>query len=217
MGHLVRLFSRLGKIEARYLARIAQGKLRFGVGDVTLLDALSHSLGKPKLRADLEQAYAFSSDLGLVAYVSMTEGGKGLEKIHPTPGRPVLPALAQRLPSPAAAVTRLGRVLVEPKYDGLRLQLHKDGRRIWLFTRRLENITGALPSPSARNEKKPEFRRPGNRKCRRLTTSGGQVQSWKARREPGSSPLPYSRVSLRCGHAIEIPWIYRLRQRLTRN
>ena len=146
MGHLVRLLSRLGKIEARYLARIAQGKLRFGVGDVTLLDALSHSLGKPKLRADIERAYAFSSDLGLVAYVSMTEGEKGLERIRPTPGRPVLPALAQRVTSPAAALTRLGRVLVEPKYDGLRLQLHKDGNRIWLFTRRLEDITGALPS-----------------------------------------------------------------------
>jgi DNA ligase 1 len=144
--HLVQLLSQLGKLEARYLARIAQGKLRLGVGDAMLMDGLSQSLGKPELRDDIEHAYTFSSDLGLVAHVSMTEGRKGLERVRPTPGRPILPALAQRVPSPAAAVNRLGRLIAEPKYDGLRLQLHKDGHRIWLFTRRLEDITGALPS-----------------------------------------------------------------------
>jgi DNA ligase 1 len=146
LGHLVQLLSQLGKIEARYLARIAQGKLRLGVGDAMLMEGLSRSLSKPELRDAIEHAYTFSSDLGLVANVSMTEGEKGLEKVRPTPGRPILPALAQRVPSPAAAVTRLGRLIVEPKYDGLRLQLHKDGHRIWLFTRRLEDISGALPS-----------------------------------------------------------------------
>jgi DNA ligase 1 len=146
LGHLVQLLSQLGKLEARYLARIVQGKLRLGVGDAMLMDGLSRSLSKPELRDAIEHAYTFSSDLGLVANVSMTEGEKGLEKIRPTPGRPILPALAQRVPSPAAAVNRLGRLIAEPKYDGLRLQLHKDGHRIWLFTRRLEDISGALPS-----------------------------------------------------------------------
>lgn len=146
LRHLVHLLSQLGKLEARYLARIAQGKIRLGVGDAMLMDGLSQSLGKGEIRDDIEHAYTFSSDLGLIAYISMTEGGKGLEKVRPTPGRPILPALAQRVPSPAAAVNKLGRLIVEPKYDGLRLQLHKDGHRIWLFTRRLEDITGALPS-----------------------------------------------------------------------
>lgn len=132
--NLVQLLSQLGKLEARYLASIVRGKLRLGVGDAILMDALSQSLGKPQIRDDLEHAYTFSSDLGLVAYVSMPEGEKDLEKIRPTPGRPILPALAQRVPSPAAALNRLGEPIVEPKYDGLRLQLHKDGRRIWLFT-----------------------------------------------------------------------------------
>jgi DNA ligase 1 len=144
--HLVQLLTQLGKSEAKYLARILQGKLRLGVGDAMLMDGLSQSVGSPELRDDIEHAYTFSSDLGLVAQVSMTEGEKGLAKVRPTPGRPILPALAQRVPSPAAAVNRLGRLIAEPKYDGLRLQLHKDGHRIWLFTRRLEDITGALPS-----------------------------------------------------------------------
>jgi DNA ligase 1 len=144
--YLVQLLSQLGKLDARYLTRIAQGKLRLGVGDAMLIDGLSQSLSQPELRDDIEHAYTFSSDLGLVAYISKTEGEKGLEKVRPTPGRPILPALAQRVPSPAAAVNRLGRLIAEPKYDGLRLQLHKDGQRVWLFTRRLEDITGALPS-----------------------------------------------------------------------
>jgi DNA ligase 1 len=146
LKYLVQLFSQLGKLEALYLARIIQGKIRLGVGDAMLMDGLSQSLGKPKLRQQIEHAYTFSSDLGLAAYVSKTDGEKGLEKIRPTPGRPVLPALAQRVPSPADALRKLGRLIAEPKYDGLRLQLHKDGNRIWLFTRRLEDITHALPS-----------------------------------------------------------------------
>ena len=55
------------------------------------------------------------------------------------------PALAQRLPSAEAIIARLGRVQVEPKYDGFRLQLHRDGSRVWLYSRRLENVTGMFP------------------------------------------------------------------------
>jgi DNA ligase-1 len=57
----------------------------------------------------------------------------------------VRPALAQRLPSAEAIVARLGKVQAEPKYDGLRLQLHRDGSRVWAFSRRLENVTGMFP------------------------------------------------------------------------
>ena len=146
LRQLVQLLSQVGKIEARYLARIIQGKIRLGAGDVTVMDALRLSMGKRELRGKIEQAYTFSSDLGLVASLLKLEGEKGLEQIRPTPGRPVLPALAQRVPSPAHALKKLGRLIAEPKYDGLRLQLHKNGSRIWLFTRRLEDITGALPS-----------------------------------------------------------------------
>ncbi|MGZ6218751.1 MAG: ATP-dependent DNA ligase [Syntrophales bacterium] len=140
-----RLLSQLGKLEARYFVRIAQGKLRLGVGDAIVIDALSQSRGDHPLRDKIERAYIFSSDLGLVAYTLLTEGEKGVEKIGPTPGRPILPALAQRVPSLADAVERLGSLIAEPKYDGFRLQLHKDGDRIWLFTRSLEDITYALP------------------------------------------------------------------------
>ncbi|MCL5411191.1 MAG: ATP-dependent DNA ligase [Patescibacteria group bacterium] len=143
---LVELLTQLNRLEARYLVRIVQGKLRLGVGDATILDALAESVGNLDLRPKIERAYTFSSDLGLVTYILRTKGIEGVEKIGPTPGRPILPALAERLPSSEEAIKKLGRLIAEPKYDGLRLQLHKDRDKVWLFTRRLENITQALPS-----------------------------------------------------------------------
>lgn len=150
---LSKLLLKLSKLEARFLVRIIQGKLRLGVGDATVLEALVKSnltlvksLGKPEIRDKIEHAYTLSSDLGLVAETLKTKGLKGIEIIGPAPGRPVLPALAQRVPTPQDAIKKIGKLIAEPKYDGLRVQLHKKDKQIWLFTRRLENITKALPS-----------------------------------------------------------------------
>lgn len=142
---LVGLLAQLSKLEARYIVRIVQGKLRLGVGDATVMEALARGLGKPELRSEIERAYTLSSDLGLVAETLLTEGVKGVQMFGPTPGRPVMPALAQRVSRAEDAIKKIGRVIAEPKYDGLRLQLHKRDDRIWLFTRRLEDITHALP------------------------------------------------------------------------
>ncbi len=140
------LLRRLGGHEARYLVRIAQGRLRLGVGDATIMDALSvASAGDRSLRPRIERAYSFCSDLGLVAETLLSRGPDAVDHIGPTPGRPVLSALAERLPTAGAVIKKLGRVIAEPKYDGLRLQAHKDGDRVWLFTRRLEDVTDALP------------------------------------------------------------------------
>lgn len=146
VGLLDDLLRRLGPREARYVVRIVQGRLRLGVADAAVLDALSLArAGDLSLRPRLERAYSYCSDLGLVAQTLFARGPEALETIRPTPGRPVLPALAERLPSPEAVVEKLGRVLAEPKYDGLRLQAHKDGEQVWLFTRRLEDVTHAFP------------------------------------------------------------------------
>lgn len=149
-GEKVRLFAnllgRLGSLEARYLVRIVQGRLRLGVGDATIMDSLSIArVGDTSLRPRIERAYGFCSDLGLVAETLLSQGPEAVDRIHPTPGRPVLSALAERLPSPQAIIQKLGRVIAEPKYDGLRLQAHRDADRVWLFTRGLENVTRAFP------------------------------------------------------------------------
>lgn len=143
------LLGRAGGRAGRYLVRIAQGRLRLGVGDATILDALSVAVvGDTSLRPQVTRAYSLCSDLGLVARQLLAGGPGALAEIHPSPGRPVLPALAERLPSAAEVIRRLGTVIAEPKYDGLRLQAHRDGDQVWLFTRRLEDVTHAFPDIS---------------------------------------------------------------------
>ncbi|HLH73464.1 MAG TPA: ATP-dependent DNA ligase, partial [Chloroflexota bacterium] len=140
------LLVKVGNLEARYLVRIVAGRLRLGIGDATIVDALSIArVGDTSLGPAIERAYSFCSDLGLVAHTLLAQGPAALAEIHPVPGRPVLPALAARLPSATTIVAKLGRVIVEPKYDGVRLQAHKAGERVWLFTRRLEDVSHAFP------------------------------------------------------------------------
>ena len=77
--------------------------------------------------------------------LAFTVGERGLARIAPRPGIPVRPALAQRLRSSEEIIARLGLVQVEPKYDGFRLQLHRDGNRVRAFSRRLEDVTHMFP------------------------------------------------------------------------
>ena len=143
---LVELLGRADPLEARFLVRIAQGRLRLGVGDQTILEATAlGALGDRRQKPLLEHAYNVRSDLGGVVRLAYARGVRGLAAVAPQPGVPVRPALAQRLATAEAIIARLGRVQLEPKYDGFRLQLHRDGAHIWAFSRRLENVTGMFP------------------------------------------------------------------------
>lgn len=143
---LTDLIKRSSGIETRYTLRMLQGKLRLGVGDATIMDALSEAaVGDRSLREKIERAYSICSDLGYIGRLLLTEGAKALETVQPQVGKPIMVELAERLPSPEAIIKKVGRVEAEPKYDGLRLQLHKDNSRIRFFTRRLEDVTGMFP------------------------------------------------------------------------
>ena len=145
IGLLADLLRRLSGPEARYVLRIAQGRLRLGVGDATILDALATSAGDPSLKEAIERCYNLSSDLGLVARVLREEGEPGLRRFQARPGRPVRPAMAQRVASPEEALRRLGRCQAEPKYDGFRLQIHRVGDAVHLFSRNMEDVSGQFP------------------------------------------------------------------------
>jgi DNA ligase 1 len=143
---LTDLLERSSPVEARYLVRIVQGRLRLGVGDATILEAAAAgALGDRGRKGLLEQAYNVRSDLGGVVALAYARGAAGLARIAPRVGVPVRPALAQRLASAEAIIARLGTVQAEPKYDGFRLQLHRDGERTWAFSRRLENVSEMFP------------------------------------------------------------------------
>ena len=142
---LTYLFSRAKPEEAKYIARFVIGRLRLGVADMTILDALSDAYKVP--RDALERAYHIYPDLGYIAKMVAQEGQNALAKIHVTPGVPIQPMLAERLNTPTEILAKLGGVaMVEYKYDGERAQVHKtrDGE-VRIFSRRLENITHAYP------------------------------------------------------------------------
>jgi DNA ligase 1 len=151
---------RTGPLEARYLVRAAQGRLRLGVGDQTILEAAAlAALGDRKRKPLLEAAYNIRADLAGVIGLAFERGARGLARVTPEIGIPVRPALAQRLPSAESIIQRLGTVQVEPKYDGFRLQLHRDGARVWAFSRRLENVTAMFPELGAAMRRQLRSRR----------------------------------------------------------
>ncbi|MEX2013115.1 MAG: ATP-dependent DNA ligase, partial [Candidatus Levyibacteriota bacterium] len=141
------LLKNLDPISAKHVANIPLGTLRLGIGDPTVMDALSIArTGKKELRPLIEGAYNKTSDLGFVAENFYKHGEKGLKEIKLIVGKPVRPALAERLPNADEAVKRLGEEFAaEPKFDGFRVAVHKDGNKIQLFSRNLENMTHAFP------------------------------------------------------------------------
>jgi len=136
--------------EARYVIRTVTGSLRVGIADMTVLDALAIAFGGGKeAREDLERAYNISSDLGEVAKTVVEEGIEGVKRFKVSLGEPIRPMLAERLGSPTEILEKLGgKCIAEYKYDGERIQAHKKGDDVTLFSRRLEDITDQYPDGS---------------------------------------------------------------------
>lgn len=168
------LFSKMAPIESKYLARIICGELRLGINSKSVLDAFSNILqGDKGKRELLDRVYGIRPDLGYVS--TILESGNNVSTTI-IPGVPILPRLVERVGSFEEVFERFeGEFLVQPKYDGLRCQIHKysqeEGRKenlIWeeymkkntgiglfgkestgvkvkLFTRNLEDVTEMFP------------------------------------------------------------------------
>jgi DNA ligase-1 len=134
-------------IEARYLLRIITSNLRLGIADMSVLDALAEAFtGGKENRPSIERAYNLTSDLGHIARIVVMEGLAGIEKISVTLGKPIRMMAAQKLATPAEIITKLeGQCIAEWKLDGERMQIHKRGKEVTIFSRRLEQITKAYP------------------------------------------------------------------------
>jgi DNA ligase-1 len=143
---LSELLAEVGPKEARYIARFVMGRLRLGIGDPTILEALSKAVaGDRSLRPDLERAYNLCSDLGLVARTLRERGLEGIRAFRVRVGNPIRMALAERLPTAEEIIRRLGRCAVEVKIDGFRCQVHKRGDAVEIFSRNLERTTPMFP------------------------------------------------------------------------
>ncbi len=93
----------------------------------------------------IERAFNLRSDLGEVSSILIEKSIFEIEKIGPVPFSPIRPALAERLPSSQEIFEKLGKCVVEGKYDGLRLQIHKKEGKVLLFSRRQEPVTHMFP------------------------------------------------------------------------
>ncbi|HVH31395.1 MAG TPA: ATP-dependent DNA ligase, partial [bacterium] len=147
MQAIAGLLERATPLEAKYLVRMVTGRLRLGVGDMTVLDALAVVFaGGKQARKVLERAYNLTSDLGYVARTVASGGLDAVRKIHVVVGKPIRPMLAERLGDPQEILHKLGgQCIAEYKYDGERLQIHKKGRQVDIFSRRLEKIVTQYP------------------------------------------------------------------------
>jgi DNA ligase 1 len=146
---LTELLRRASPLEARFLVRFVLGTLRVGVREMTIVDALAVAFadGSKEARAKIEGSFNLSSDLGRVATTVAAGGLEGLSAIGLEVGRPVRPMLAEREPTLAEVLARLGgEAAVEFKYDGLRVQAHLPASGPpRLFSRRLEEIGAQFP------------------------------------------------------------------------
>jgi len=144
---LTSLLREASPAEAKYILRTVTGKLRLGIADMTILDALAIAFaGSKAARPVVERAYNMHPDLGYIAKTLATGGLEAIKSIGITVGIPVLPMLAERLSDPKEILEKLGGACIaEYKYDGERVQAHKKGSEVVLFSRRLENITHHYP------------------------------------------------------------------------
>ncbi len=147
VGTLAELLKKLDPKSVKHVVNIPLGTLRLGIGDPTVMDALSIAkTGDKKLRPVIEDAYNKTSDLGYVAEIFYKGGEKGLASVKIIIGKPVRPALAERMPNADEVVKRMGdKFAAEPKFDGFRVQIHKNGDKVEIFSRNLEDMTHSFP------------------------------------------------------------------------
>jgi DNA ligase-1 len=138
------VLARATEIEQGFLGALIVGEIRQGALDALVVDALAAATGL-EARA-VRQAYMLAGDIGIVAEAALTDGAAGLARFGLTVFRPVLPMLAQTADDPAEALTLLGGpASLELKLDGFRVQIHKDGDDVRVYSRALNDVTGQVP------------------------------------------------------------------------
>ncbi len=137
------LLARATEPEADFVKRFFTGDLRQGALAGLMADAVAKAAGVPADTA--RRALMLSGDLTRTAEIALTEGEEGLRKVGFELFRPILPMLASTADSVADAVSSFERSSVEWKLDGIRIQIHRRGEDVRVYTRNLNDITAALP------------------------------------------------------------------------
>ncbi|HBD02308.1 MAG: putative DNA ligase [Microgenomates group bacterium GW2011_GWC1_46_16] len=123
---LAKLIKEVGGEGAKYVVRIVAGKLRLGFSDKTVLDAISYlEAGSKEYSEALDRVYQVRPDVGVLVKTVKEKGVKAaMGETSVVVGTPIMPALAQRLKTAKEMIEKMGRVMVEKKFDGTRVQIH---------------------------------------------------------------------------------------------
>jgi DNA ligase-1 len=142
-GALSALFARATSDEQRFLTRLLTGDLAQGALEGVMLAAVAKAAGVPQ--ADVRRAVMLNGDLAETAAVALAGGRDALAAVRVEVGRPLAPMLAGTAPDVAAALEKTGPAAVEYKLDGARVQVHRDGSDVAVFTRTLDEVTARVP------------------------------------------------------------------------
>ncbi|MFG3122653.1 ATP-dependent DNA ligase [Streptomyces sp. NPDC048201] len=129
--------------EQRFLRGLLTGEVRQGALDALAVEGLARATEADP--ATVRRAVMLAGSLQTVAQALLAEGPAALDEFRLTVGCPVLPMLARSASSVAEAVEKLGACAVEEKLDGIRVQVHRDGDEVRVYTRTLDDITDRLP------------------------------------------------------------------------
>ncbi len=136
---LINLFSDISNIERKYLSRILVGKIRIYIGTATILEGLADTFELD--HEVVKNIYYLISDIGMTAFKIFNKDFS----MKIIPFHPISPALAERATSAEEILSHISNPIIEYKYDGFRIQVHKFGQRVEIYSRKLENITSYLP------------------------------------------------------------------------
>jgi DNA ligase 1 len=183
------LLERCTPLEQTYLRRLVLGELRQGALESLVADAVARAAQvSPE---SVRRALMLSGSLPVIAAAAMTGGEAALGRYHIELFRPLQPMLAQTAETPEAALDSLERAVFEYKLDGARIQVHKDGADVRVYTRQLSDVTLALPEVVELVQALPS---------RRLVLDG-EVLSLR----PDGAPEPFQVTMRRFGRKLDVP------------
>jgi DNA ligase 1 len=140
---LAGLLSRVSEEEGRFLFGLIMGELRQGALEGLVVEAVARAAGIPA--PEVRRAAMMAGDLPQVAGAALREGSAGLARFAVQLFRPVQPMLAGSAETEAEALAELGEAAVEWKLDGARVQIHKSGDLVRVYSRRLNDVSPAVP------------------------------------------------------------------------
>jgi DNA ligase 1 len=182
------LFERATKDEQEFLFRLLTGEVRQGALAGVMIEAVARAAGieAPRVR----RATMLAGDLGVVARIALTDGAAGLDQFAIQLFRPIQPMLAQTADDVSQAIAQLGRAALEIKLDGARIQVHKVGDEIRVFSRLLNDVTTAVPEVVDA--------------VRSLTVSTVILDGEAIALRPDGSPHPFQTTMRRFGRKLDV-------------